>query len=92
MLLLSTFEHMSTKLLRVRVDAVRAKKAVAILAAVGLKPTEAVNIFFARVVAHGGIPFPVVRDETDELLNDAAFIRHLGRMKRGVVKYRKLSP
>lgn len=83
---------MKTELLRVRVDAARAKKARGILAAVGLKPADAVNVFFAHVVARGGIPFPVVRDETDELLNDAGFLRHLGRMKRGTVKYRKFQP
>lgn len=83
---------MKTDTIKVRIDPKRGKQVRAVLEAVGLKPTEAVNMFFARVIACGGIPFPVVKDETAELLNDADFLRHLGRMKRGEVRYSKFTP
>ena len=50
---------MATTLLRTRVDRVRAKQASAILARLGLKPSDAVNMFFAQVITHRGIPFAV---------------------------------
>ena len=56
---LRIFEHMSTVLIRTRVDTTRAKAAQKILSGLGLKPAEAVNMFFAQVVSRRGIPFAV---------------------------------
>jgi len=50
---------MATTLLRTRVDRSRAKQASAILAGLGLKPSDAVNLLFAQVIAHRGLPFAV---------------------------------
>jgi hypothetical protein len=47
-------------------------------------------MLFSQVVARQGLPFPVYVDETAELLDNPDFLRHLGRMKRGEVKYSKL--
>jgi DNA-damage-inducible protein J len=50
---------MSTTLLRARVDTRHAREAKKILAGLGLDTTSAVNMLFAQVVAHRGLPFPV---------------------------------
>lgn len=51
---------MSTTLLRTRIDTRRIHEASEILEAIGLTPGDAVNMFFAQVVQHRGIPFPVL--------------------------------
>ena len=81
---------MATTLLRLRVESARARQAKTVLAALGLKPADAVNMLFSQVVARQGLPFPVYVDETAELLDTPDFLRHLGRMKRGEVKYSKI--
>jgi addiction module RelB/DinJ family antitoxin len=88
-----TSEHfcaMSTTLLRLRVETTRARRAKAVLADLGLKPADAINLFFAQVVSRQGLPFAVYRDETAELMDKPDFLRHLARMKSGAVKYTKL--
>jgi addiction module RelB/DinJ family antitoxin len=53
---------MSTTLLRTRVDSARAAQAKKILAGLGLDATAAVNILFAQVIAHRGLPFAVMEN------------------------------
>jgi addiction module RelB/DinJ family antitoxin len=50
---------MATTLLRTRIDSKRIREARKILDGIGVKPADAVNMFFAQVVAHRGIPFAV---------------------------------
>lgn len=50
---------MSTTLLRTRVDTGRAREARKILAHLGLKPGDAVNLLFAQIVNQRGLPFAV---------------------------------
>lgn len=56
---LSTIEHMATILLRARVERRRAKAAEKILARLGLKPSDAVNMLYAQIEENQGLPFPV---------------------------------
>lgn len=81
-----------TTLLRARVDTTRKTKAEKILARYGLTPEQAINVFYAKVIEVGGLPFDLRPTETDELLADPAFQRHLARMKTGKVKYFDLLP
>jgi addiction module RelB/DinJ family antitoxin len=53
---------MSTTVIRTRVDRERARQVSEILGDIGLKPSDAVNMLFAQIVAHNGIPFAVQRD------------------------------
>jgi hypothetical protein len=53
-------------------------------------PALKIEPLFYQVVARQGLPFPVYVDETAVLLALRVFLRHLGRMKRGAVKYSKL--
>jgi addiction module RelB/DinJ family antitoxin len=50
---------MATTLLRTRVDANRVREARKILAGLGLKPGDAVNLLFAQIVNRRGLPFAV---------------------------------
>jgi len=50
---------MPTTLLRTRVDSGRAREARKILARLGLKPGDAVNLLFAQIVNQRGLPFAV---------------------------------
>lgn len=49
----------TTTLLRARVPKARLRRAEKILARLGLKPTDAVNIFLAQIELRGDLPFPV---------------------------------
>ncbi len=49
----------ATTLLRTRVDKSRARQAKKILAGLGLKPGDAVNLLFAQIVNRRGLPFAV---------------------------------
>jgi len=55
----------------------------------GRSPGEAVNVFFAKIEEVGGLPFDLrpEPDETRELMDNPAFLRHLARMKAGKVRY-----
>ncbi|MDR3229446.1 MAG: type II toxin-antitoxin system RelB/DinJ family antitoxin [Puniceicoccales bacterium] len=53
---------MATTLLRTRVDGGNMREARQILASIGLKPSDAVNMLFAKIVAHRGIPFAAQED------------------------------
>ena len=48
-----------TTLISTRVPARRLKSAQVILARLGLKPDDAVNILMAQIVRHKGLPFAV---------------------------------
>ncbi len=93
MLKVSTFELMATnktELFRVRIDKGRKARATKIFNRIGLTPAQAVNVFFAKVEATGGIPFDLRPSETDELLADPEFVAHLKKMKAGKVRYTEL--
>jgi addiction module RelB/DinJ family antitoxin len=49
----------ATTLLRTRVNKSRAREAKKILAGLGLKPGDAVNLLFAQIVNRRGLPFAV---------------------------------
>jgi addiction module RelB/DinJ family antitoxin len=53
---------MSTTIIRTRVDRERARRVSEILGDIGLKPADAVNMLFAQIEAHQGIPFAVQRE------------------------------
>jgi DNA-damage-inducible protein J len=76
-----------TTLLRARVESGRKKRAERILGHYGLTPSQAINVFYAKVNETGGLPFDLRPTETSELLADAGFEAHLERMKRGQVEY-----
>jgi DNA-damage-inducible protein J len=44
-------------IVRARVDAQRAKKVHKILAGLGITVSEAINMFYAAIIRHNGIPF-----------------------------------
>jgi addiction module RelB/DinJ family antitoxin len=79
-----------TELFRARIDRGRKAKVAKILRRYGLTPGEAVNVFFAKVAEVGGLPFDLRPDrptETEELLADPEFQKHLARMRKGKVRY-----
>lgn len=68
---------MATTLLRTRVERrsrQRARKAETVFKRIGLKPDAVFDLYLARVVAVGGLPFPVT--ESDD--------RHLPRVPNTV--------
>ena len=80
--------HMSkTAYLRTHIPAARFKRAEKILARFGLKPGEAVNVFFAKIEEEGNVPFDLHADETKEPLSDTGFLAHLARLHAGEVRY-----
>ncbi len=63
---LSIFEHMEktgTTLLRSRVNSVRLEQAKRIWESLGIKPSEAINIFVAQTVKRGMLPFSIGCEE-----------------------------
>ena len=76
-----------TAYLRTHIPAARYKRAEKILSRLGLKPSEAVNVFFAKIEEEGDFPFELRSSETKELLNDTCFLAHLKRMQAGQVRY-----
>lgn len=76
-----------TELFRARIDRGRKARTAKILKRYGLTPGEAVNVFFAKVEAVGGIPFDLRPTETEELLANPEFKKHLARMRAGKVRY-----
>ncbi len=53
---------MATTLLRTRVERTRALKVGKILSSLGLKPNDAVNMLYAQIEQHRGLPFAVQED------------------------------
>lgn len=50
---------MKTTVVKARVNRQHASQARAILARIGLRPSDAISALMAQVVAHRGIPFPL---------------------------------
>jgi DNA-damage-inducible protein J len=76
-----------TTLLRARVDIGRKKRAEKILGRYGLTPSQAINVFYAKVSETNGLPFDLRPSETADLLADPEFRTYLARLKAGQVVY-----
>lgn len=50
---------MTTTVIRARVNSTHAKKAREILGGLGLRPSDAISVLMAQIVAHRGLPFSV---------------------------------
>ncbi|MEX2650396.1 MAG: type II toxin-antitoxin system RelB/DinJ family antitoxin [Alphaproteobacteria bacterium] len=48
-----------TEMIRARVEPDLKTQAEAVLAALGMSPTEAITLFYRQVTLHRGLPFPV---------------------------------
>ena len=48
-----------TAVVRARIEPGMKKKAERIMASVGLNPTAAIRLFYARIIGEKGIPFPI---------------------------------
>ncbi len=58
---------MTTEPTSLRLDLDAKKQAYAIFEQVGLKPTQAINLFLRQVALHGGIPFDIKVPNADTL-------------------------
>lgn len=58
---------MSTEPTSLRLDSDAKKQAYAIFEQVGLKPTQAINLFLKQVALRGGIPFDIKVPNADTL-------------------------
>lgn len=58
---------MSTEPTSLRLDSDAKKAAYAVFEEVGLKPAQAVNLFFRQVALSNGLPFPVSIPNADTL-------------------------
>lgn len=65
-------------LFRARVDTARLRKAEKVLRKLGMKPGEAVNLFFAQVALRDDLPF-IVTAHPDRLQTDEAQAREWNR-------------
>lgn len=77
----------TTTLLRARVDKARKARAEKILSRYGLTPAQAINVFYAKVTETNGLPFDLRPSETQQILADPDFRKHLARLKAGKVRY-----
>lgn len=55
-----------TAMIRARTTPELKKEAEGILGKLGIKPTEAINIFYTQIVIHKGIPFNIWLEEGDK--------------------------
>lgn len=76
-----------TTLLRARVDKARKARAEKILGRYGLTPAQAINVFYAKVAETNGLPFDLRPTETQQILADPGFQKHLKNLKAGKVRY-----
>ncbi len=76
-----------TTILRARVDTTRKARAEKILGRYGLSPAQAINVFYAKVTETNGLPFDLRPTETQQILADPEFQKHLAKMKAGKVRY-----
>ena len=55
-----------------RIDAELKRKADSILSRIGIKPSQAINMFYSQIVRQGGIPFElkIPNEETVAALNE----------------------
>ncbi len=58
---------MTTESTSIRLDADAKKEAYAIFEKVGLKPTQAINLFLRQVALRGGLPFDVKIPNADTI-------------------------
>ena len=58
---------MNTEPTSLRLDSEAKKAAYAVFEEVGLKPAQAVNLFFRQVAMNNGLPFPVSIPNADTL-------------------------
>lgn len=80
----------ATTIFRARVPTERLRRAEKLLAKVGMKPSDAFNVFLAQVEQVGGFPLDIRPSETEELLANREFLEHLAQMKAGKVTYTEL--
>ena len=71
---------MTTEPTSLRLDLDAKKQAYAIFERVGLKPTQAINLFLRQVALHGGIPFAIKVPNAETLEAVAEF--DSGKAKR----------
>ena len=76
-----------TTLFRARVPTRRLRKAEMILSRLGLKPSDAFNMFLAKIEEEDDFPFDVRRSETTELMQNPEFVAHLEKIRAGKVRY-----
>lgn len=76
-----------TTLFRARVPTRRLRKAEMILSRLGLKPSDAFNIFLAKIEDEDDFPFDVRRSETNELMQNPEFVAHLEKIRANKVRY-----
>jgi addiction module RelB/DinJ family antitoxin len=84
----------NTTVIRARVERQRAQRVNEILGALGLKPGDAVNLFFAQIEAHQGLPFAVRLDGYDYARSEYGLTREetdrlSRRMKTSVARARR---
>ena len=58
---------MSTESTSLRLDLKVKKQAYAVFKKVGLKPSQAINLFLKQVALHGGIPFEIKIPNADTI-------------------------
>jgi addiction module RelB/DinJ family antitoxin len=61
---------MPSTILRARVDSVRKKKAETVLRKLGVSPAQAINMLYAQIELHKGLPFMVTERDSDLLPSD----------------------
>ena len=76
-----------TTLFRARVPTRRLRKAEIVLSRLGLKPSDAFNMFLAKIEDEDDFPFDVRRDETAELMQNPEFMAHFEKIRAGKVRY-----
>ncbi len=73
---------MATEPTNLRLDIETKKAAYAVFEEVGIKPTQAINLFLRQVVLHGGLPFEVkvpnaetiaAMEETEQNTNSSSY-------------------
>lgn len=58
-------------MVRARVDPRRKRNAEAILGKLGISPSQAINMFYARIELTRGLPFPVMVEDNSDVLMPA---------------------
>ena len=58
----------NSTILRARVDSKRKKRAESVLRKLGVSPAQAINMLYAQIDLHNGLPFMVTERKNDELL------------------------
>ncbi len=82
--------HMATKSVQIRLDAKQKKRVEEILERIGMDVPTAVRVFFAKVVATGGIPFMLNEWMEDQYTPEQ--ISYLDRLAAEAKSGKGLSP